>query len=882
MSRGPDDPLAQWDQAIGAAPKKETSAAPRLTLRPHPEAERKRPEALYRFFEGRKISRETVDALGVYAWPWAFPGEVEAGPSLVFPTRVQGREVARTYRHRSGERYDHEHSAEAALYNGDAIEEPDLIVWASQALGVAALMEAGYPQSVAIESGEAEDRRFLALDTHAGLLAQAGKIKLALDDTAEGHALREELARRLGRHRCYLVTWPDGCAGPAATLAHLGPDALREAIEAAEPYPIKGVQVLRQDTLLGLRRRQPPATMTTGCGTADQAVRIPTEGRVIIVTGIPGHGKALALDTLVPTPDGWTTMGMLKAGDRVYAQDGSITEVEHAWPVLHDRPCYRVEFSDGSSVVADAEHLWFTRCEKARRSEHQSKIKRGSRPDDAVRGRDQRHLKTYPSAKTTKQIADTLYDYVSREKHPRVNHSVAVAQPLEGAQAWPLDIPPYTLGAWLGDGTSESGGITSADPQLIDFIRADAFEVRKSQAIHGWYIQGLKPLLRNAGVLGQKHVPDVCLRAPVADRRALLQGLMDTDGFASRDGTAEFCSTNYQLADAVFELAASLGYKPLLYEGRAMLKGRDCGPKFRVCFNSDEHTFRLPRKRDRVRSSARSDARARWRKIVAVEPVPSVPVRCIAVTHPSKTFLVGRTMIPTHNSSWVRFAMVHQMEYFDRKWAVFSPEMEPWEEFVASCAEVFHRKLFWPDPKLPLIPSMTEDEILQATQWFARRLYMLVSDSEDEAPTLDWWLEKVRELVLRYGITDALIDPWNEMDHSRGGLTIAEYISRSLQRLNAFARRHGVNVWIVNHPHSLKPPQRGGKIEAPGIYDMDGGASWANKGALILTVHRPPADESPHTQLLVRKAKFRRLGSRGNMAEMAYDALVGTYSTPTG
>lgn len=524
MSRGPADPLAQWDQAIGVAPAKDTMAPPRLTLRPHPEDERARPDALYRFFEGRKISRETVDALGVYAWPWAFPGEIEPGPSLVFPTRWKGRDVARTYRHRSGERYDHEHSAEAALFNADAIDTPDTIVWASQALGVAVLMEVGYPQSVAIESGEAEDRRYLALDTHAEMLAKAGKIYLALDDTDADRALREELARRLGRHRCWLVTWPGGCSSPAATLAHLGPDALREAIETAEAYPIQGVQVLREDTLLGLRRREPPATMTTGCGTANEAVRIPTEGRIIIVTGIPGHGK----------------------------------------------------------------------------------------------------------------------------------------------------------------------------------------------------------------------------------------------------------------------------------------------------------------------------------------------------------------------SSWVRFVMVHQMEHYDRKWAVFSPEMEPWEEFAASCAEVFHRKLFWPDPKMPLIPSMTDEEILAATHWFRRRLYMLVSDSEDQAPTLDWWLEKVRELILRYGITDALIDPWNEMDHSRGGLTTAEYISRSLQRLNAFARRHGVNVWIVNHPHSLKPPQRGGKIEAPGIYDMDGGAAWANKGALIITIHRPPVDESPHTQLLVRKAKFRRLGARGNMAEMAFDAFVGTYSTPTG
>lgn len=522
MSRGPDDPLAQWDQAIGAAPKKETSAAPRLTLRPHPEAERKRPEALYRFFEGRKISRETVDALGVYAWPWAFPGEVEAGPSLVFPTRVQGREVARTYRHRSGERYDHEHSAEAALYNGDAIEDPDLIVWASQALGVAALMEAGYPQSVAIESGEAEDRRFLALDTHADMLAKAGKIILALDETDTDRTLREELARRLGRHRCYLVTWPDQCAGPAATLVHLGPDALREAIEAAEPYPIEGVQRITSDTLTRLLDLPPPPLMGSGIGVLDDKVKFPMDGRLIVTLGIPNHGK---------TP-------------------------------------------------------------------------------------------------------------------------------------------------------------------------------------------------------------------------------------------------------------------------------------------------------------------------------------------------------------FVRHIMMHQMEYHDRKWAVFSPEMRPWQRFVASCAQWLVGKPFQPSKATGPILCMTKDEVVFATQWLRRRLVVIVGDAERELPTIDWLFERVKACVLVDGTTDVWIDPWNEIAHTRGAVREDEYLRETLMRCLAFGNRYGVNFWINVHPVTLRPPKPGEKVQPPGAYDIAGGAMWFNKADLMFTVHRPASDAI--TEVFVRKSKDPAWARRGDMVEITYDVPTGRYSTPAG
>ena len=83
-------------------------------------------------------------------------------------------------------------------------------------------------------------------------------------------------------------------------------------------------------------------------------------GQMIIVAARPGVGKALALDTPLPTPTGWTTMGDVAVGDWLLGADGLPTLVVAATDVMLGRPCYEVEFSDGTTIVADAQHQWPT------------------------------------------------------------------------------------------------------------------------------------------------------------------------------------------------------------------------------------------------------------------------------------------------------------------------------------------------------------------------------------------------------------------------------------------------------------------------------------------------------------------------------------------
>ena len=357
------------------------------------------------------------------------------------------------------------------------------------------------------------------------------------------------------------------------------------------------------------------------------------------------EGKALALDTEVPTPWGWTTMEHLEVGDEVFGSDGRPTRVVAATGFLEDRPCYEVVLSDGSTFIADAQHQWVT-WTKPERSNKRSA----------------------PTSKTTEQLAATLRTKDGKEW----NHHIPLAGPAEYAER-ELPIDPYVFGIWLGDGTTTSATITTADQQVVDEIRAAGYDLHRTSAPYGWRIggtpadrtrdaggrcssgEGLQAQLRALGVLGDKHVPLEYLQGSYEQRLALLQGLMDSDGYADEIGRCEFVSTLPHLSDAVFELSASLGLRPVQRKKNVTLNGVDCGPAYQVKFTPHLPVFRLERKLARLTDKRRQ---SRFRAVVAVRPVPTLPVRCIEVEAQDGVFLVGRGYVPTHNSSLGRLGLL--------------------------------------------------------------------------------------------------------------------------------------------------------------------------------------------------------------------------------
>jgi hypothetical protein len=444
------------------------------------------------------------------------------------------------------------------------------------------------------------------------------------------------------------------------------------------------------------------------------------------VAGELGAGKALAVDTPIPTPSGWALMGDLAPGDLVFDERGKPTQVLATSAVMVDHRCYEVVFSDGSTIVADAEHLWTTVPETARARVAKANYKaRQAGTAQASLAIATREL-TGPgwasrgATLTTEEIKATM------RVRGQANHAIPVTAPLE-LPAADLPIDPYLLGAWLGDGSSRGGRIYSADPEILANIELAGYDVRKLAQPFAYAItipgeppgtaeqrpclhcgtsmpitasarvfcgsacaraerhntalarnrpcrvcgqllprksstlrcrrclsaSSLSGRLRLLGLRNNKHIPEAYLRASIAQRQSLLAGLLDTDGTVGPAGSVEYTSISHRLALGVQELARSLGYRAGLRAGRATLDGRDCGTSWTISFSTTDPVFRLTRKAAALleRSSHHSPARTRYRYIVEVREVPSVPVRCIRVASPSSLFLAGRAMIPTHNTA---------------------------------------------------------------------------------------------------------------------------------------------------------------------------------------------------------------------------------------
>lgn len=243
---------------------------------------------------------------------------------------------------------------------------------------------------------------------------------------------------------------------------------------------------------------------------------------------------------------------------------------------------------------------------------------------------------------------------------------------------------------------------------------------------------------------------------------------------------------------------------------------------------------------------------------------------------PSDGRLLIITGIPSHGkTSWTKAVMVHQMQHHGRKFIVFSPESTPWESFVADCAALFIGKPVR-RRKGAKTPPMADAELAHAGRWLRSRLLLLTIDAENQAPTLDWIFDRAATEILRWGMTDLVIDPWNELEHARGNMSIEEYIGRCLQRCKGFANRHGVNVWIIAHPIKLSPPKPGQKVLPPSLYDISGGAMWSNKADVGIVIHT----EDDETQVIVRKLRFAQLwGDRRGIARIVMDRDTGRYQS---
>lgn len=336
-------------------------------------------------------------------------------------------------------------------------------------------------------------------------------------------------------------------------------------------------------------------------------------------------GKSCTIESLLPTPDGMVRMGDIQEGDYVLGLNGGPTEVTGVFP-QGELDNFEVIFSDGSKVECSEDHLWTVRT---RKPEYR------------------RPWKTL----TLREIMDRGITCHSGFKFkvpaPEAAQHTAKKQPID----------PYLFGLLLGDGSFRNRSIkfTTADSELVEAVkRLSPTNVRPS----GKYDYNLttdrgqqNTLIEDIRSLGlmdkyshEKNIPDVYLYGSVEQRLAILQGLLDTDGWVDgpQNHHVAFCSSSKKLAEQVIGLCRSLGgiaymrEKPtthrLAYDVRARLP-------------ESIKPFRLKRKIDAYTPSSKTLDRS----IVSIRPKGKAEMQCISVAATNEMFLAS-DYVPTHNT----------------------------------------------------------------------------------------------------------------------------------------------------------------------------------------------------------------------------------------
>ena len=342
-----------------------------------------------------------------------------------------------------------------------------------------------------------------------------------------------------------------------------------------------------------------------------------------------GLGKAQSLDSKIMTPSGWKLMRDIQEGDKVIGSNGKPTMVTGVFP-QGKLELFKVSFSDGTSTECCKEHLWSV--------------------NTAVR----KKRKNSYRALSLKEI---MYDI--KEKNGNNKHYIPMVEAIDlKSKRFPIN--PYVLGVLLGDGFIKYHQVifSTQDLDMIDFIKKDipnGLEV-KHKYNYDYIIKvkkngqpnKIRRSLNELGLKGKgsddKFIPQIYFLGSIKQRTMLLQGLLDTDGYVSKDNLVQFSSNSKQLADGVAEIVMSLG-------GNAR-------KSMKISASNKEHyivTISLPEKilPFRIdRKAQRYSARKKYqptRAIVDIKSVGMKEAQCISVDAEDKLYVTDDYIV-THNT----------------------------------------------------------------------------------------------------------------------------------------------------------------------------------------------------------------------------------------
>ncbi len=399
----------------------------------------------------------------------------------------------------------------------------------------------------------------------------------------------------------------------------------------------------------------------------------------VSLMGGRGIGKAIDLDELVATLEGYKRMGDITITDKVFGKNGKAIDILAIYD-HEDKEMYNVELADGRSVIVCDEHLWGV-------YDHKQKVTLDDRYKPTKRypkGKLKRSRGVYKTL-TTKEIIDEGLTYSDRED----NRWFIPMQEAAEFKGESYHIDPYVLGALIGDGcfsNKYTPSFTSADQEIVDTMTERLklvgcnLNTRSGKYEYGvvgnGYNNSIATELTRLGLNGtksyDKFIPNEYLIGSISQRMDLLKGLMDTDGYCSKGGTPQYCTVSDKLKDDFIQLCSSLGIRTSAVHKKT---NSNFGAAWTITLRTNTVVFNLSRKISRQKpipgNKWASNTHSRV-PIVNIEYVGKRDARCITVDSEDHLFQVTNNHIVTHNSYLWGSILDREYRLFPNKWNVVS------------------------------------------------------------------------------------------------------------------------------------------------------------------------------------------------------------------
>lgn len=569
--------------------------------------------------------------------------------------------------------------------------------------------------------------------------------------------------------------------------------------------------------------------ISTGFASVNEIVGGMKAEHLIILAGRPAMGKAQPLDAAIRTVDGWTTMGALRVGQELASHDGQPSAVTAIFP-QGIRPVFEVTFSDGRKTKACAEHLWRVHCPRW--------------PE--------------PRVLSTAQV---------RELMGRVRYRNRLSVDLvsgDFGRIGHLPLDPWLLGLILGNG--RLGGsvrlTTRNDENLKRAERLLPIGMQITRSPDGTHSlcqkeewvrhtqNGRSPnpvaaYLLSAGLSGEgchtMFVPDLFMSAGKADRIALLQGLMDANGYVEQSGSVRFVTTSAQLAHDVENLVRSLGglcrvrakhssysYKGERREGRLAF----------VCNIRHREAWMLFANSEKRKAATRTHNASVRLTFSAIQPAGEVETRCIAVSHPDRLYVTDEHIV-THNTAWATNVSVKVAQ--EVRSANKQGERKGWVGFFSleMSAEQLKQRIVCDLAGVPFWKinrgKQSRAEMERFEQWEREIDRLPLAIDKTGGQSIAQIAMKARSLKRRRGLSLLVVDYLQLLKGSRRFNNRVEEVTEITTGLKALAKELGCPIIALSQ---LNRGLENRDDKRPKLVDLKESGSIEQDADVVIFIHR--------------------------------------------